>query len=79
MGSGKLAPSIYGGYFKVILIIIKDESFKFKHNQRGLLSMVNTGPNTNLTSFMITFLPCPWLDKKNVVFGKLIEGFDVLD
>ena len=41
--------------------------------------MVNTGPNTNLTSFMITFLPCPWLDKKNVVFGKLIEGFDVLD
>ena len=56
-----------------------DENFTVKHSGRGDLSMANAGPNTNGSQFFMTFIPCTWLDGKHTVFGKVIDGFPVLD
>ncbi|XP_014554655.1 hypothetical protein COCVIDRAFT_28359 [Bipolaris victoriae FI3] len=50
-----------------------------RHNARGILSMANKGPNSNGSQFFITFAPAPHLDGKNTVFGKVLEGWEVLD
>ena len=58
-----------------------DDEFadELRHDQKGLLSMANHGPDTGGSQFFITLVPTPWLDGKHAIFGRITEGEDVLD
>lgn len=73
-GDGSGGDSIYGGRFN-------DEKpgLRLKHDARGIVSMANSGKNSNTSQFFLAFAPLPALDGKHVPFGRIVAGMEVLD
>ncbi|BGP28003.1 peptidyl-prolyl cis-trans isomerase, cyclophilin-type [Rhodotorula toruloides] len=71
MRNGKGGESIYGPTFE-------DEDLKREIDSEGLLCMANKGRGTNSSQFFVTLLPCPHLNGKHVVFGKVVKGYEII-
>jgi len=72
-GTGTGGESLWGNAFP-------DEiKQQYSHDIRGVLSMANSGPNTNKSQFFITYRSCKHLNKKHTIFGRLVGGLETLD
>ncbi len=72
-GTGRGGSSLWGGKFEDEFVS------ELRHDTPGILSMANTGPNTNGSQFFITLVPTSWLDGKHTIFGKVINGMNVVE
>lgn len=70
-GTGRGGESIYGGKFA-------DEITDLRHSGAGILSSANSGPNTNGSQWFVTLAPCPHLDGKHTIFGRVSSGMNVV-
>jgi len=71
-GTGRGGESVYGGKFQ-------DEITRnLKHTGAGVVSMANSGPNTNGSQMFVTLKPTPWLDGKHTIFGRIYSGMGVI-
>lgn len=78
-GTGRGGTSIYGDKFEDEIPLLPGTSTpELKHTGAGILSMANSGPNTNGSQFFITLAPTPWLDGKHTVFGRVKGGMAVV-
>ena len=77
-GNGTGGESIYGAKFADEFVSSDGKGRFIRHSEPFLLSMANSGPNTNGSQFFLTTVKTSWLDTKHVVFGRVVEGKDVV-
>mmetsp|Transcript_159 Transcript_159/g.458 ORF Transcript_159/g.458 Transcript_159/m.458 type:complete len:184 (+) Transcript_159:69-620(+) len=71
-GTGRGGRSVYGEKFA------DEVTRELKHVGAGVLSMANSGPDTNASQFFVTLAPCPWLDGKHTIFGRIAAGLGTI-